>query len=86
MSEDLTARVEQLEHDLRELQKWKDKFLSREWDNSSKMNRNQRIYCGGTQYRSHSPGETHATPRLHDGYWEHFHDDGGMVAILCWRE
>lgn len=38
----------------------------------------QRIYRGGLQWHEHlSP---HAGPMLHDGYWRHYHDQGGMVA------
>ena len=40
----------------------------------------QRIYRGGTQYHEHPSQSIHAEPRLHDGYWRHYHDDGGMVA------
>ena len=45
--------------------------------------KNQRIYLGGSQYHEHHPtvGEArHADAKLHDGYWRHYHDDGGMVA------
>lgn len=43
----------------------------------------QRIYRGGTQYHDHEYafGENHAEPKLHDGFWYHYHDDGGMVAV-----
>ena len=39
----------------------------------------QRIYRGGTQYHDH-PAVAHPVPALHDGYWLHYHDEGGMVA------
>ena len=41
----------------------------------------QRVYRGGTQYHDHPPfGDRHTQPKVHDGYWRHYHDDGGMVA------
>ena len=42
----------------------------------------QRIYRGGTQFHHHPPfGDEHAEPKLHDGFWRHYHDEGGMVAV-----
>ena len=44
------------------------------------MTESQRIYRGGLQYHDHAPEDVHAEPRLHDGYWRHYHDEGGMVT------
>jgi hypothetical protein len=41
---------------------------------------NQRIYRGGTQYHEHA-AVAHPVPALHDGYWRHYHDEAGMVAV-----
>ena len=41
----------------------------------------QRIYRGGLQYHDHPAREKHEELRLHDGYWQHYHDEGGMVAV-----
>ena len=40
----------------------------------------QRIYRGGSQYHEH-PAIAHPAPALHDGYWRHYHDEGGQVAV-----
>ena len=42
--------------------------------------RKQRIYRGGTQFHEHYE-MPHAGPMLHDGYWRHYHDKEGMMAV-----
>lgn len=42
---------------------------------------NQRIYIGGTQFHIHYPEVPHESSREHDGYWLHYHDGKGMVAV-----